>query len=90
MYVLRPTAELASLEEGEFFYHQLLGMKVVTVSGEEVGEIVEIYELAPTDLLAVRGGGKIRHVPFMKSVVVEVDVEGRKMFIDPPEGLLEL
>ena len=42
-------------EEGEYFYHQLLGMTVVTVEGEEIGEIVEVYEIRPADLLEVRG-----------------------------------
>jgi 16S rRNA processing protein RimM len=89
-YILRPKDELASLEKGEVFYHQLLGMKVVTVGGDDLGEIVEIYELAPADLLAVRGPEGLRHIPFLKSIIMEVDPEGRKMIIDPPEGLLDL
>jgi 16S rRNA processing protein RimM len=89
-YLFRPKSELASLEDGEVFYHQLLGMKVVTVDGEEVGEIVEVYELAPADLLAVRGPDGVRHIPFLKSIVQEVDAEAGTMIIDPPEGLLEL
>jgi len=89
-YVLRPTAELEGLEEGELFYHQLLGMKVVTVAGEEIGNIVEVYELAPVDLLAVRGPGGTRHIPFLKSLIVEVNPEAGTLIIDPPEGLLDL
>lgn len=89
-YVLRPKVELAPLEEGELFYHQLLGIQVVTVGGEELGEVVEVYELAPADLLAVRGPGGTRHIPFLQSIVVEVDTEAGKLIIDPPEGLLDL
>ena len=89
-YLFRPKNELAGLEEGELFYHQLLGMRVITVAGEEVGEIVEVYELTPADLLAVRGPGGIRHIPFLKSIVQTVDAEAGTMVIDPPEGLLEL
>jgi 16S rRNA processing protein RimM len=89
-YLLRPAGELAGLEVGEFFYHQLLGMRVQTVDGDEIGEIVEVYELRPADLLEVRGGRKTRFIPFLDSVVREVDPEAGTMVIDPPEGLLDL
>ena len=55
-YVLRPLAEVAPLEEGEIFYHDLLGMSVAAVDGVPVGEIVEVYELRPVDLLEVARG----------------------------------
>jgi 16S rRNA processing protein RimM len=51
---------------------------------------VEVYELASADLLAVRGPGGTRHIPFLQSIVVEVDAEAGKLIIDPPEGLLDL
>jgi len=89
-YLLRPLSDLEKLEDGEIFYHQLLGLKVVTVSGEEVGRIVEVYELRPADLLEVRGPGGTHHIPFLESIVREVDLGGGTLVIDPPEGLLEL
>ncbi len=90
LYVLRPFEELAGLEEGEVFYHQLLGMKVETVDGRDLGEVEEVYDLRPAEMLAVRGEGGVRLVPFLDSLVVEMDVEGRRLVIDPPEGLLDI
>ena len=90
LYLLRPVEELEGVEEGELFYHQLLGMRVVTVGGEEVGEIVEVYELRPADLLEVRGPSGSHLIPFLSSLVRELDTEASTMVIDPPEGLLEL
>jgi len=89
-YVLRPRDELDPQEEGEFFYHQLLGMQVVTAEGMEIGEVVEVYELRPADLLEVRGPSKTHHIPFLASLVKRVDLEGRILVIDPPPGLLEV
>lgn len=89
-YVLRPMAELEAVEEGEVFYHELLGMKVVTVAGEEVGKIVEVYELRPADLLEVKGASATHYIPFLASVVKKVDAETSTMVIDPPAGLLDL
>ena len=89
-YVLRPMKDLEDLEEGEIFYHQLLGMEVATVQGEVVGKVVEVYEMEPADLLAVRGPRGLVHIPLLEAVVKDVDVEAGTMVIDPPEGLLEL
>jgi 16S rRNA processing protein RimM len=89
-YVLRPLAELEPTQEDEVFYHQLLGLNVVTVSGEVVGEIVEVYELRPADLLEVRGPSKTHFIPFLASMVRDLDLDTSTLVIDPPEGLLEL
>ena len=89
-YLFRAAEELEPLAEGEVFYHQLLGMKVVTTSGEDVGEITEVFEMEPADLLQVQGDDRQVMVPFLEHIVVEVDPVSRRMVIDPPEGLLEL
>jgi 16S rRNA processing protein RimM len=90
LYVLRPREELEEADEGEFFYHELLGMKVVTRAGEEVGEIVEVYELRPADLLEVKGPSRTHFIPFLASLVHEVNADTGVMVIDPPAGLLDL
>ena len=89
-YLLRAVEELEPVTEGEVFYHQLVGMRVVTVQGEELGVIREVYELRPADLLEVSGPGGTRLIPFLASVVVEVSAEEGVMTIDPPAGLLEI
>ena len=89
-YVLRPREEIEGLAEGEVFYHQLLGMKVRDRIRGGDGEIVEVYELRPADLLEVKGPSKTHFIPFLESIVKEVDAEAGTMVIDPPEGLLDL
>ena len=89
-YLLRPAADLEEAAEDEVFYHDLLEMTVETRSGESVGRVTEVYELRPADLLDVRGPRGARLIPFTREIVVEIDREGRRIVIDPPEGLLEL
>jgi 16S rRNA processing protein RimM len=90
-YLLAPVGALAPREEGEVFYHELLGLRVETVAGEEVGRVREVYELAPADLLEVKGAdGRLHLIPFAAHLVREVDVAGGRLVIDPPPGLLEL
>ena len=89
-YLFRRTDELEPLAEGEVFYHQLLDMDVVTVDGQELGRITEVYELRPADLLEVSGPGGQIMIPYLDHVVRDVDIEARRMVVDPPEGLLDL
>lgn len=89
-YLYAEASILAPLAEGELFYHELLGMEVVTTSGRVVGRIREVYELRPADLLEVQGPAGEVMIPFLRHIVVRIDREAGRMAIDPPEGLLDL
>lgn len=89
-YLYVPADDIAPLAEGEVFYHQLLGMTVVTVDGRTLGPVSEVFELSPSDILEVHGGGKQYMIPFTKEIIVEVDIDGDRLVIDPPDGLLDL
>jgi 16S rRNA processing protein RimM len=90
-YLRIPIAAASPLEEGEVFYHQLIGLQVITAEGEAVGKVREIYETGLTHLLEVRrtNGGQVL-IPFTERIVRKVDVEGGTMTIKPPPGLLEV
>jgi 16S rRNA processing protein RimM len=89
-YLLRELEALEPLADDEVFYHQLLGMRVETVDGREVGTVREVYELRPSDMLEVRTPTGMVLIPFRREVVVEVHRDEGRLVIDPPEGLLEL
>ncbi|HUF49687.1 MAG TPA: ribosome maturation factor RimM [Longimicrobiales bacterium] len=90
-YLLAPTAALPPLEEGEVFYHELLGMSVNTIDGTHVGRVREVYETVPNHLLEVLSdGGKLHLIPFAAHIIRNVDRDGARITIDPPAGLLEL
>ena len=87
-YLQIPIGEVAPLEEGEVFYHQLIGLEVVTAEGEKVGTIREVYETGPTHLLEVRTLTGQVLVPFTERIVKKIDVEGGVITIKPPPGLI--
>ena len=88
-YVLIERARLPALAEGEVFLHELIGLEVARADGTRVGEVVQVYELRPADLIEVRTERGTVLVPFVGSIVRGVDVAGGRLVIDPPEGLLE-
>lgn len=89
-YLLVPAEERREVEEGEVFYHQLLGLSVETVAGVLVGRVREVYETAPVHLLEVKGERKVHLIPLSREIVRSLDVAAGRLVIEPPEGLLDL
>ena len=86
-----PFKDAIPLEEGEYYEFQILDLEVWTVSGEELGKVVEIIETGTNDVYVVRGtfpGHKEILIPAIESVVLEIDLEGARMVVELPEGLL--
>lgn len=85
-----PEDSLQALGESTYYQHQLVGCAVETVDGLRVGEVSRVDGGAGGSLLTVRGTRGEVLIPFAQHICVEVDVEGRRIRIDPPAGLLEL
>lgn len=81
--------EAVALEEGEFFDWELSGCTVETVDGETVGTVKELMRTGGTEVLVIEGADKEYLIPFAESICMEVDIEKKRIVIDPPEGLLE-
>jgi len=89
-YLVRPFEETEPLDEGEIFYHQLLGLTAVMPDGTVLGEVVEVYHLRPVDLIEITHGDTTVLLPFQEEVVRSWDLERRQLVVTPPEGLLDL
>ena len=77
------------LEPGEFWEHDLAGLDVVhAATGETVGTVSRVEAGPAQDLLVLDTPRGERLVPLVSEIVVDVDVPGRKVTVDPPEGLL--
>ncbi len=77
------------LEDGEFYLFELLGLQVVTVSGETLGELVDVIETGANDVYVVQGQtyGEVL-IPAIESVIIKTDIEGGQITVELPEGLL--
>ncbi len=85
--------ELAPLADpAEFYDHDLIGLRVLTRSGEQVGSVADVLhhgqDLLVVEGLGARSGAEIM-VPFVAAIVPEVDVAAGMLVIDPPPGLLD-
>lgn len=85
-----PRARLPRAEPGEYYHADLIGLRVETVTGESVGEIVAVRNFGAGDLFEVaRPGRDSVYVPFTDAFVPQIDLDGGRALIDPPAGLLD-
>jgi 16S rRNA processing protein RimM len=85
--VLAPREELGEAGEGQLLWADLVGLEVVTAAGEAVGRVTGLYETGAVDVLVVTGPRGEKLVPL--APYVEVDLQGRRIVVDPPPGLLD-
>lgn len=79
---------VVELAAGEFFDWQLEGCEVTTTDGQAIGNVRELMRTGGTEILVVKGD-KEYLIPFAESICVEVDIDNKRIVIDPPEGLLD-
>jgi 16S rRNA processing protein RimM len=89
LYVER--ARLPERQEEEWYHTDLIGLAAVDRGGEKIGVVVAVQNFGAGDLIEVKPhkGDATVLVPFTRETVPEVDVEGGRLVLVPPEGLLE-
>ena len=91
-----PQSERAPLGEDEAYVGDLIGCQLIDVATEPakvVGEIEGVdRDAGPVDLLVVQVAGKSEEilVPFAKAYLRRIDLEGRRVEMALPEGLIEV
>jgi 16S rRNA processing protein RimM len=80
--------DLPPLEEGEYYWFELIGMEVRTDTGKLVGTLERIMNTGSHDVYVVRQGEQETLVPAVPDVIQEVDTAARKVIIQAVKGLL--
>jgi 16S rRNA processing protein RimM len=81
--VVRP-GDSPMLPEGEYYDWQILGLRVVTTDGRELGTVREVIHTPANDVYATED----HLLPAIAEVVREIDLAGRRLTIAPLPGLL--
>ena len=87
-----PLAEMAPMEEGKFYFHEVQGWTAIDRStGEAVATIVHVVDQSAYPMLEVEfDNGNQGFIPLPDHVKVDVKREERKLVLDLPEGLLDV
>lgn len=82
--------ELPTLDDPDEFYdHQLEGLAAVGPDGAALGTVREVVHAPASDLLLLRTAHGEALVPFVRAIVLKVDLVGGAVVLDPPAGLLD-
>lgn len=81
--------KLEELDEGEYYFHEIIGCTVSTADGLQIGTVKEILTPGANDVWVVKGeGGKEHYIPYIPDIVKEVSPKEKRIIIEPMEGLL--
>lgn len=87
-YIQIPTNESLDLPQDAYYHYQLIGLRVRTTHGDDLGTVKEILPLEANDVYVVQGSRGEVLIPALKSVVTNVDTEGSEITVEPVPGLL--
>lgn len=81
--------DLVKLPEGEYYHFEIIGLRVVSSAGEELGTITNILQTGANDVYVVKKpeGKKDLLIPALKTIVQEIDLGKNTMRVDLPPGL---
>ena len=85
-----PLSQLAKLPPDFYYQHDILGLHVFTLDGQDLGTIVDIIVTGSNDVYSIKtpDGSQIL-IPAIKDVIKQIDLIRRTMHIDPLPGLLD-
>ncbi len=88
-FIKVPAEDAVPLPEGMYYWFELIGMEVVSESGERFGSIVDILETGSNDVYVVKHGKKEVYVPATREVIKDIDRKSKRMVIHLMDGLIE-
>ena len=92
-----PRSQLPEAEENEYYWSDLIGVRVMNLQDIDFGLIVDVFETGANDVLVVKPDAEIvvsadkdgvkekqqeRLLPFTAAVVLEVDIKAKTMLVD--------
>ena len=88
LYISRENS--VDLDEDEFFIADLIGLEVFTVAGDKVGVLKDVLQYSANDVYVVKGDNDKEYlIPSTMKFVPEINLEDKKMIIDPIKGMLD-
>ncbi|MFP1727633.1 ribosome maturation factor RimM [Lonsdalea quercina] len=86
-------SQLPELDEGDYYWKDLIGCEVVTINGYGLGKVIDMMETGSNDVMVVRAnlkdayGVKERLIPFLtEQVIKHVDLSTQRIEVDWDPG----
>lgn len=83
-----PERELPTLEHGQYFHFDVVGIEVVDQDGRALGRVIDVLETGANDVYIVRDAEGELLLPAIDSVVKRIDIAEGRMVVEPLPGLV--
>jgi 16S rRNA processing protein RimM len=88
-YVEIDRKDAISLEEGQYFIADLLGLEVYLDTGEMLGILDDIFNTGSNDIYVVKNElGKQFLLPYIDDVIKNIDLENKRIIVHLIQGLI--
>ena len=81
-------ADMPSLDEGDYYIHDLMDMEVYSEADEFIGTVKDVITTSANHVLVVDHDGKEALIPFVKAFIKEVNLIKRRIKVKLIEGIL--
>lgn len=88
--LMLPIEVLPKLEEGKFYYHEVIGYTISDQQMGPLGIIENIFSGGNQDLIAMKYKDKEILIPIAEEIVLGADHESKMVSVNLPEGLLDI
>ena len=82
--------DILGMEEDEYLLEDLLGMTAVTVEGEVIGKVTDVFDTAAHDIIVVEDDRTETLIPNIENFVKDIDFDENKITVDLLEGMREV
>ncbi len=85
-----PIKLLPQLKGNKFYYHEIIGFKVIDQKYDFIGNIENILEYTHQKILQINFNNKEILIPITDEIIVKVDRKNKQLNIKAPEGLIDI
>lgn len=85
-----PMECLPELKEGQFYYHEITGYRVLDKTAGEIGTVKRVNDAPVQPLFEIDFHGTEILVPVVDNFIEKVDKKARILYLNLPEGLLDI
>jgi 16S rRNA processing protein RimM len=88
--VYLPLDQLPSLNDDQFYYHEIIGFEIVDTTLGSVGKIINVNDSSSQVLLEVDHMNKKVLIPLVDELIHKIDKEKKQLHLSIPNGLFNL
>ena len=85
-----PLNTLPELDEGQFYFHEVVGYKIVDNTLGELGEVLTFNDASAQTIMVMEYSEKEVLIPVVEGILLKADHTKKQILVDLPEGLLDV